>query len=67
MSLEPGVGSKDFKFERLEVYQRAKSLARGVYRLTGKWSKEYQYDLSFQRNEIIEIAMMLEGLKKSLK
>ena len=125
MSLEPGAGSKDFKFERLEVYQRAKSLARGVYRLTGEWSKEYQYDLSSQfrraslsiilniaegsgrsksdfsrylviakgsckecaaiidlsrdlgliheneavslRNEIIEIAMMLEGLKKSLK
>lgn len=116
---------KDFKFEGLEVYQRARSLARKIYQVPGGWPKEFLYDISSQfrraaistllniaegsgrgksdfsrylmiskgsckecaaitdlaqdlkllreddavslRNELIEIAMMLEGLKKSLK
>lgn len=39
---------QDFRFEKLEVYQRARRLLKEVYRITDTWPKRYLFDLSLQ-------------------
>jgi len=61
------VVAEPFKFENLQVYQRTRKLVNEIYLLTGKWPREYLFDLTSQfRRAVLSILLNIaEGTGRS--
>ncbi|OGC54243.1 hypothetical protein A2797_00715 [candidate division WWE3 bacterium RIFCSPHIGHO2_01_FULL_48_15] len=59
--------AEPFKFENLQVYQRTRKLVNEIYLLTGKWPREYLFDLTSQfRRAVLSILLNIaEGTGRS--